>query len=122
MKLEDVVKLYGNKLDNVCTESFRDISGKIRDRTPVDTGLLKGSWTVGINQIDAGDWGWSFSEAQIDSIKAGDTLYLGNPQPYAPRIEHEGWSKKAPNGMMWISVAQWQQIVNSTAKRVKDGN
>lgn len=33
-------------------------------------------------------------------------IYFGNGKPYASRIEYEGYSKQAPNGMLRKNIAR----------------
>jgi len=46
--------------------------------------------------------------------------YLVNNLPYAIRLE-TGWSKQAPAGMVAITVAEFQPIIDKAATEVKNG-
>lgn len=43
--------------------------------------------------------------------KTGGTIIISNDQPYAERVEY-GWSTQAPEGMLRISLLEWQSIIN----------
>jgi hypothetical protein len=68
--------------------------------TPRDTGLLRGAWQIGINQVPTGtpmriDPGGLSTLQSINgdslAIKAGDTVYLVNNTVYANMVEFGGW-------------------------------
>jgi hypothetical protein len=43
--------------------------------------------------------------AALRNFKLGDTIYISNSVPYAHRIEHDGWSWQAPDGVFRSSVS-----------------
>ena len=53
--------------------------------------------------------GWQIEEK-------GDTIVISNNLPYAVRVEN-GWSQQAPEGMMKVSVLEFEQIINQLSKR-----
>ena len=91
--------------------------------TPVDTGRLRNNWIPSINQ------GSNFSMLGLDTskrrskerptlqetitkvntLKLGDTFYFTNNLPYAKRIEFDGWSAKAPAGMVRKNLLKWSK-------------
>ncbi|MFA5662398.1 HK97 gp10 family phage protein [Castellaniella sp.] len=82
--------------------------------TPVDTGRLRGSWSFGVNTPrndyyptdKGGQFTLSRIYAAVSRQDAGPKFYITTVQPYARRIEYEGWSHtKAPNGMIRITIA-----------------
>jgi hypothetical protein len=61
----------------------------------------------------------------IDTIRsgigvnpAGKVHYIVNNLPYADRLEN-GWSKQAPSGMVGLTVAEFQGIVNDAVLGLK---
>ena len=78
------------------------------DRSPVISGLLKGSWNVGVNveekQLGAGPGasGKRFAQ-QIGKFKLGDTIVISNPVEYAEYVEN-GTPKMAPRKMLLSSA------------------
>jgi hypothetical protein len=111
----------GNLCDNVV------------DRTPVLTGNLQAHWQ---GVIEAGDIEASPVEGSIAiGISPASTtranvravierwdgfrpFFLYNPVVYGPRIEYDGWSAKAPDGMVRISAALWPFFVRDAAREV----
>ena len=101
------------------------ISAKVVARTPVESGSLKASWTPGINEIVADNIDTRSETRRHDyaavcnRLQAGDKYSLANGQDYARKIEYEGWSRyKAPQGMLRISVAEWDQIVRGVVRGI----
>lgn len=110
-----IIERYHDKLDNVYRESCALISSKVITRTPVDTGLLRHSWTPSKGNPDFSNVGGSVAEV-CNSLQIGETYSLGNGQPYVRRIEYEGHSPQAPDGMMRRSIAEWQQFVDEAVR------
>ena len=87
------------------------------DDTPVLTGKLKGSWQIltGSNNVfDEGtpaDPSGAISKARLQQkirylpIHMDWKLSFGSPVKYAHKIEFEGWSEKAPAGMVRKNIA-----------------
>lgn len=81
-------------------------------RSPVDTGRFRANWNV---ERDTAN---SSSSTNIDvarallqvknamSIPLGGIVYMTNGLPYAQRLEYDGWSAQAPQGMIRVSVAE----------------
>lgn len=101
------------------------LTSKTDSRTPVAEGDLRASWTPNNGQpiarnvyVSAGESPSRNDSAQvINSLKVGDTYSYANGQPYARRIEYEGWSLQAPAGMLRVSTAEWDAIVRASARR-----
>lgn len=55
--------------------------------------------------------------AQVNSMKMGQTFYMTNNLPYAVRLEF-GWSKQAPQGMVRIVTAQYEQAIREAAAKL----
>lgn len=110
-------KKFGINANTAARKIILDIQRDTMLATPVDTGMLRSSWFVGIGaepsgQAAAPDMGASAMSGAVStlgSFKWGNTVYLTNNLPYANRIEFEGWSHtKAPAGMLRITVARYQ--------------
>ena len=129
MKLEDLLTKYKNNTLSIARVSCAIVSGEVIDGTPVLSGSLRASWNASIGQpvanninigIDAngkatGSHRNNFTSV-VNSLVVGDFYSFANGQPYARRIEYEGWSDYAPNGMLTPAVANWNRIVASAAK------
>lgn len=55
---------------------------------------------------------------KVGDTPAGQIHYLTNSLPYAERLEN-GYSKQAPNGMVNLTVLEFQPIVEAAAKEVQ---
>ena len=108
------------------------ISGDIIDRTPVDTGRLRGNWIPSVNApiIDQTDNTAPLTE-EVQSRAAqatGKVFYLVNSLPYARVAEYGEWSEpgtsktisgfsaKAPQGMVRISVQNFKEALKKAVK------
>ena len=111
-----VAKAKGNT-DLVVRRVTLDIFGRVIQRTPVDTGRLKGNWQFGMNRMPSGELSRLGEAAPMRDVNsgvpvkaAGNVYYLVNNLPYAQRIE-EGYSKQAPQGMVGLTVMEFGQAV-----------
>jgi len=113
-------------------EVMKQMSYKVINRTPVDTGLLVNSWIptkgkASTRVMKTGDKQKKKVKQKIrkvvNTLKPGENYFLTNNQPYSLIIEmgrQEGppaqGSKLAPYGMLRITVAEFQSIINSVVK------
>jgi predicted short-subunit dehydrogenase-like oxidoreductase (DUF2520 family) len=122
MSFSAAVAKYGvtalDKVDKIRRASILDLIGLIIEATPVDTGLLRGNFQASINapvtsktdrEDKTGDAVIAEAMANLGSL--ADIFFLTNNLPYAERIEYEGFSAQAPEGMVRISAARWAEIV-----------
>lgn len=61
-----------------------------------------------------GDVSKSCQEADRKSV-----LWLANSLPYAYRLEYEGWSRQAPEGMVRRNVARVKQNISKELRKLK---
>lgn len=109
--------------DQVIRKLAIDTTERIREKSPVDTGDLRGSWTVSINGMPTTFDG---DESGNLRVKFGDTLFISTNKPYAPIIEYglypnppknptgkteNGYSRQAPQGMVRITVQEMQASI-----------
>ncbi|MAB96929.1 MAG: hypothetical protein CMK71_02520 [Pseudomonadaceae bacterium] len=91
-------------------------------------GRFRGNWQVGIGtrptgtlpDIDPqGNNTIGKAAAVIETYTTdANTIWAVNNLPYGYRLEYEGWSTQAPSGMVRISVAEWQMIVNQAVSEL----
>ncbi|WP_353631075.1 HK97 gp10 family phage protein [Achromobacter xylosoxidans] len=93
-------------------------------KSPVDTGRFRANWQFSAASIQratttALDRGGQVTMnrlvAEIQQTGAGGVTYLSNSLPYAVRLEN-GWSKQAPQGMVKLTVQEFQHYVSQAAK------
>lgn len=134
-------KAKGN-MDAVVVKTTTDIASRIVERSPVGNpdnwknpppkgyvgGRFRANWQIGLdapakgelNLIDAdGELTKTRLAAEIERIGAGHVVHITNNLPYGPRLEYEGHSSQAPRGMVRITVAEFQSVVDKAAKEVK---
>jgi hypothetical protein len=111
-------------IKNIVLEMF----SRVIKRTPVDTGAAQNSWEIGVNAIPEGVevtvGGAAFgevSQAQIlkgleafTEFRVGDTVYIVSNIEYIGFLE-ERRSDQAPQGMVKITVREFQTIVDEVA-------
>jgi len=113
----------------------------ILQKTPVDKGMLRGSWTISIGGQDktpantksgaeaftteyGGPELLPSEQATFDSalagmsdLKIGQVIWLNNSMPYVFRIEFDGHSSvKAPEGMVQISIFELKAFIKTAYK------
>ncbi|HEY0860671.1 MAG TPA: hypothetical protein VGE19_07160 [Pseudoxanthomonas sp.] len=99
-----------------------DLASRVVLRSPVDTGRFRANWNVAFGRVDTlttpstdktGGKTLERVRVQINGWTPGQDIYLTNSLPYAIPLEY-GWSKKqAPQGMVRITVAEFQTFVNA---------
>lgn len=113
--------------DKIARTAALDLfSGTIKD-TPVLDGRLRGDWTTQVNSEASGENGridksGDLAIAEVVAVvpeKAGSIVTMANNMPYAYRVEFEGWSQKAPEGMMRRNLARVQRIVNAAIAKFR---
>ena len=126
--IEDEIAKFNLKVEKLSLgkikSGFMGLSDTIRARTPAETGRLRNNWfpSVNVPSDETTENTGNELESRIKSlkIKLGDTLYLVNNLPYAaknefglygqksPKITTNGFSNKAPAGMVRISIVEWR--------------
>jgi hypothetical protein len=104
------------------------IFSNIITETPVDTGRLRANWQASINSKKTGTLQSEDKEGSATISKMtgvvnqalGDgSVFFTNNLPYAARIEYDSWSKqKAPNGMVRISIAQFESAIKKAIQEL----
>ena len=117
-------KASGNFVKLLRSASF-DLFSSIVMETPVDKGVLRNNWFASIGKASGSkttraDAGGTGTINKIESVLKGASvaqdIYFTNNLPYAARIEFDGWSDKAPAGMVRINVLRWQRIVKANLR------
>ena len=96
-------------------------------KSPVLTGRFRGAWVVGIGTRDlsvgesiavdpVGDVTFAHGVRAIADLGENQMLHISNNLDYAVRLEN-GYSKKAPRGMVAVTLAEVQAWLDSTAKK-----
>lgn len=114
-----IIDGYKRDLEEAMRKSAEELTVRVIRSSPVDTGAFRASWTAGINSVRLRTVDTASRDSidkaigVINRMRIGDTLYIANGKPYAQRLEYESWSPQAPNGMLRVNIADWQQILES---------
>lgn len=119
-KLEQYLKQKAEDMETGTARALFELSSDIVNRTPVDEGFAKGSWTAGINKTSlAFNSSNGVPTAQIKAeskkFKLGDSFYLLSNLVYMPRLEY-GYSNQAPNGMVRRAIDDFQKNLDEAIK------
>ena len=111
-------------IDDVFREVVIKIGTSVIRLSPVDTGRFKGNWqfTVGapsnqsIDTVDkSGHETIAALVAEVSNLEAGQVAYVVNNLLYGIPLEY-GHSDQAPAGMVQITLARFQQIVDEAIR------
>lgn len=111
-------------IDDVFREVVIEIGTSVIRLSPVDTGRFKGNWqfTVGapsnqsVDTFDkAGHETIAALVAEVSRLEAGQVAYIVNNLVYGVPLEY-GHSDQAPAGMVQITLARFQQIVEEAIR------
>lgn len=117
------------KFDTIVRKIMIDISARLVERSPVDTGRFRANWQYGTLQtyptgtLDALDPTGADTLARIArrvNAEYGAQVHLFiNNLPYAVPLEN-GWSKQAPYGMVGLTALEFEAMVDTAAEEVRD--
>ena len=116
--INDWVEQTEDKLDDVLQTVVIMVGKSLITLSPVDTGLFRGNWQLSysgtdgpINRLDqTGNATISELVDRSKSFTAGQVAYIQNHVFYGHDLEY-GSSKQAPKGMVRITAARFNQIV-----------
>ena len=114
--LKVLTRGYRERALRIYQDSCIEISRRVIERTPVDTGALRKSWTASKGSIDTSNRGGDFVSV-ARGLTLGQRYTFGNGQPYARRIEYYGHSPQAPRGMMRVTLAEYESIVAQQVRK-----
>ncbi|MBH3360447.1 HK97 gp10 family phage protein [Pseudomonas guariconensis] len=111
--------------------TFRDVVFFVGQRlvtmSPIDTGRFRSNWqlTAGapavgeIEEIQSADETLDRLFLAAGDLSAGEVAYIVNNLPYAVPLEY-GHSTQAPAGMVRVTIADFQNIVNRVIEARKE--
>ncbi|CAM0069754.1 tail completion or Neck1 protein [Vibrio phage K251 g3] len=118
--LEKFAKKTMDKHVKVKRASSFDLFSAVILGTPVDKGVLRNNWFVqmGTPSSETTTYGAPVGTATINRTKmrleattGEDDITFVNNLPYGIPIEFDGYSGKAPAGMVRINTVRWDYIV-----------
>lgn len=130
LDVNEFVKKAGVRGDDVVRYTHLGMGRRIILRTPVDTGRAQNNWLskedfphTQILSIE--DTSPSFALQELEGfakqVKAGGVIYFTNNLDYIEYLE-EGSSQQAPEGMVALTVEEFQRIVDAATERAKRRN
>lgn len=122
--IEDAIKHIQSKIEKTIGQAASQLSENIINRTPVLTGALSANWNTTLGNpdynFDKEVTSNSHALAQLRQVeqqfKINDTVYITNGADYSEIIEYGNYSNKAPNGMVRVSLLNFQNILDRKAK------
>lgn len=131
MSFASQLKQFADKVKTTESELLQAImleaGNSIIELSPVDTGRFRANWQHGTGSPAYGEIGVpdpsggnarNALQASIANIQAGGIEYITNNLPYAQELEY-GHSQQAPGGMVRVTAARFQGIVNVKIKGLK---
>jgi len=131
MSFSKDINRFGRKLEKTAEAIFRgtalDLFSRIVKRTPVMDGPLRGNWQIGLNVAPKGKLNTAdkngantiaTGNSKLRAVKLGDSVFVTNNLPYAGVIEHGGKNRR-PHGMVKVTVAEYQNVVNANARKAR---
>ena len=141
-RLRDLERLVGDRMDKVVRGTLLDLSRRIVLRTPVGNpslwqgppppgytgGQARGNWQASIGSPSSGTTEATDKSgtATISGI-AGDThqapgnvWYLTNNLPYIGKLEFDGWSTQAAEGMVRVSLRELDRSIDEQVANLPD--
>lgn len=118
------VRLLGEqamaKSDKVRKQIAAEAMGQVVLASPIDTGRFAGNWQVSAGSPKSGQLERTGTELVMGEVRqtvaasSGDgSLWLVNNLPYAAKLEFEGHSQQAPNGMIGPMMANLPAIIKA---------
>lgn len=130
-------------LDTVIRKAVMDIARSVIYKSPVGNpdlwkytappgysgGRFRANWLLGVGsprtetvaaEDEHGRDTLNAIASDIRRAQAGGVVYLTNNLPYARRLEY-GWSGQAPQGMVRLTVLEWNRFVERAAREAFGG-
>lgn len=128
LQLAEFARKAGKNADLVVQKVTVDILARVVKRSPVDTGRFRANWQVSVGtpasgnlavEDKNGDSTVRAGTSAMTGFQVGPSVFIVNNLPYGPRLEYEGWSKQAPAGMVRITVAEYQSLIEKAVAEVR---
>lgn len=111
-------------VDASLREIIFEVAGSLIRMSPVDSGRFRGNWqfslmtpdnSTSLNVDPTGTETLGRIVAEAGAFTAGQVAYITNSLPYAIPLEY-GHSTQAPGGMVRVTLARFQEIVNESVR------
>lgn len=124
-QLEDFRELAMAAIEQTIQDIVIQVGESLINLSPVDTGRFKANWqfTIGapansslIATDKEGDETIAKLIAAVNALEPGQVAYIVNTLIYAIPLEY-GHSQMAPNGMVRLTIAEFERIVAEAVAR-----
>jgi hypothetical protein len=124
LELARFAKQATEAIDASLREIIFEVAGSLIRMSPVDSGRFRGNWQFSLMTPDSSislDVDPTGAEtlgrivAAAGAFTAGQVAYITNSLPYAIPLEF-GHSTQAPSGMVRVTLARFQEIVNEAIR------
>jgi hypothetical protein len=123
--VDNWVRLATERLRQAHLAIAADVEARVKELTPVDTGLLRASWAT-VTKVDAMP---KDGKDELEGFELGAPLYIVNPVEYARRIEYGfvgvddlGRRYNQPGvGMVAQAMAELPEIAERALARIAAG-
>lgn len=141
LSLQKFAKATPEKVTQVARKIGGEVLAKVVFRSPVGNpklwkskppagyvgGRFRSNWNIGLGDfgtdtseaIDGAGQTISKGSAKLQGLQPGQTFYLTNSLPYAIRLEYGHSQEQAPKGMVRLTVAEFQPIVNKIVRALR---
>jgi len=130
LQLGDFARKAGANPLLVLKKVVFDLYVRVAMRTPVDTGRARGGWQISGSGMSGGETGaldntptgsenQGWGGADTSGLTDDSGAFIFNNVVYIIPLEY-GHSKQAPQGMVRLTVAEFQQIVAAAAASVNN--
>ena len=125
-QLRELAQAYPEKAESVLEASFLEVTGMMIMQSPVRDGFFRNSWRAGINEIDSSvsttasaaiSASTGSVRAALNRLDLGANFFFTNSLPYAHRIEYDGWSQQAPNGVVRVNLLKIDSVFERNIER-----
>lgn len=128
LQLQRFIEKAGDNVDQVVRKSALQVAQSVILKSPVDTGRFRANWNVAFGRVDSlttpstdksGAKTTDRIRIQLNgwNVESGD-IFLTNSLPYAIPLEYGHSQAQAPQGMVRITVAEWNGYVAQAANEV----
>ena len=130
--MSQIVGRINGRIDNKIRAATSEVFSNIIQMTPVGNpsqwknpaaapegyvgGNARGNWqcTIGAPFVGVDDSGSVMKAQSVIPRRAGSVVYLTNNVPYIRALEYDFHSRQAPAGMVRVSVALFEGVLNGT--------
>lgn len=125
-QLEGFAEYAKEAADEIFKSVVIQVGSSLINLSPVDTGRFLANWQFSINSTSnasldetdqMGDKTLARFVKEVGPLTYGQTAYIYNNLIYGVSLEY-GHSRQAPAGMLRITLARFQQIVNQAVEEL----